>query len=63
MDITGVDLVDTEKAKPSWTVQEYDTQTVRGNLADYLKVSCLLKINKTKYMKPLSLVSLVFKGG
>ncbi|XP_041825538.1 major intrinsically disordered NOTCH2-binding receptor 1-like [Melanotaenia boesemani] len=33
-------LMDTEdiaKFKPSWTVNEYDTQTAHGNLADYLK--------------------------
>ncbi|XP_056287854.1 major intrinsically disordered NOTCH2-binding receptor 1-like [Pseudoliparis swirei] len=26
-----------KKTKPSWTVREYDTQTIHGNLADYLK--------------------------
>jgi len=29
-----------KKTKPSWTVREYDTQTIHGNLADYLKVIC-----------------------
>lgn len=38
MDIISMDAVDKEKSKPSWTVKEYDTQTVYGNLADYLKV-------------------------
>ncbi|XP_030006556.1 major intrinsically disordered NOTCH2-binding receptor 1-like [Sphaeramia orbicularis] len=37
MDIRAMDAVDNEKFKPSWTVQEYDTQTIHGNLADYLK--------------------------
>uniref|UniRef100_A0A3B3ZQD3 Major intrinsically disordered Notch2-binding receptor 1-like C-terminal domain-containing protein n=1 Tax=Periophthalmus magnuspinnatus TaxID=409849 RepID=A0A3B3ZQD3_9GOBI len=37
MDFTEMEQVDNEKNKPSWTVQEYDTQTVHGNLADYLK--------------------------
>uniref|UniRef100_A0A8C6SLP9 Membrane integral NOTCH2 associated receptor 2 n=1 Tax=Neogobius melanostomus TaxID=47308 RepID=A0A8C6SLP9_9GOBI len=36
-DITGIEQGDNEKNKPSWTVQEYDTQTVHRNLADYLK--------------------------
>ncbi|KAM9338746.1 major intrinsically disordered NOTCH2-binding receptor 1-like [Symphorus nematophorus] len=34
----SMDAVDNKKPnKPSWTVREYDTQTVHGNLADYLK--------------------------
>ncbi|XP_044190521.1 major intrinsically disordered NOTCH2-binding receptor 1-like [Thunnus albacares] len=37
MDMRSMDAVDKEKSKPSWTVREYDTQTVHGNLADYLK--------------------------
>ncbi|CAL9682559.1 unnamed protein product [Knipowitschia caucasica] len=37
IDFTEMEQVDFEKNKPSWTVQEYDTQTVHGNLADYLK--------------------------
>ncbi|KAM9820191.1 major intrinsically disordered NOTCH2-binding receptor 1-like [Neosynchiropus ocellatus] len=37
MDIKGVDLGEQEKTKPSWTVKEYDTQTVHGNLEEYLK--------------------------
>ncbi|XP_055087652.1 major intrinsically disordered NOTCH2-binding receptor 1-like [Periophthalmus magnuspinnatus] len=37
MDFTEMEQVDNEKNKPSWTVQEYDTQTLHGNLADYLK--------------------------
>ncbi|XP_034047710.1 major intrinsically disordered NOTCH2-binding receptor 1-like [Thalassophryne amazonica] len=37
MDMRAADTVDNEKAKPSWTVQDYDTQTINGNLADYLK--------------------------
>nr|XP_040053952.1 major intrinsically disordered Notch2-binding receptor 1 isoform X1 [Gasterosteus aculeatus aculeatus] len=28
---------DHRKTKPSWTVREYDTQSIYGNLADYLK--------------------------
>ncbi|KAK7895832.1 hypothetical protein WMY93_021157 [Mugilogobius chulae] len=36
MDFTE-EQVDNERNKPSWTVQEYDTQTVHRNLADYLK--------------------------
>lgn len=30
---------DNVKSQPSWTVKEYDTQTMHSNLADYLKVS------------------------
>uniref|UniRef100_G3Q2Z9 Major intrinsically disordered Notch2-binding receptor 1-like C-terminal domain-containing protein n=1 Tax=Gasterosteus aculeatus aculeatus TaxID=481459 RepID=G3Q2Z9_GASAC len=30
---------DHRKTKPSWTVREYDTQSIYGNLADYLKES------------------------
>ncbi|XP_062291054.1 major intrinsically disordered NOTCH2-binding receptor 1-like [Scomber scombrus] len=37
MDIRLMDTEDKEKSKPSWTVKEYDTQTVHGNLAHYLK--------------------------
>ncbi|XP_076019758.1 major intrinsically disordered NOTCH2-binding receptor 1-like [Genypterus blacodes] len=39
MDIRTMDSEDVEKNKPSWTVQDYDTQTIHGNLADYLKKS------------------------
>ncbi|KAF7648948.1 hypothetical protein LDENG_00149590 [Lucifuga dentata] len=38
MEIRTVDMGDNEKSKPSWTVREYDMQTIHGNLADYLKV-------------------------
>ncbi|CAK6972273.1 major intrinsically disordered NOTCH2-binding receptor 1-like [Scomber scombrus] len=37
MDIRLMDTEDKEKSKPSWTVKEYDTQTVHGNLEHYLK--------------------------
>lgn len=37
-DMRSVEPGDYEKAKPSWTVKEYDTQTVNSNLATYLKV-------------------------
>ncbi|XP_054469025.1 major intrinsically disordered NOTCH2-binding receptor 1-like [Anoplopoma fimbria] len=37
MDTRAMEVVDNKKSKPSWTVREYDTQTVHGNLADYLK--------------------------
>uniref|UniRef100_A0A3Q1HWQ3 Major intrinsically disordered Notch2-binding receptor 1-like C-terminal domain-containing protein n=1 Tax=Anabas testudineus TaxID=64144 RepID=A0A3Q1HWQ3_ANATE len=37
MDMRSMDAVDNEKFKPSWTVREYDTQTIHGNLANYLK--------------------------
>ncbi|XP_017289505.1 major intrinsically disordered NOTCH2-binding receptor 1-like [Kryptolebias marmoratus] len=37
MDIRPVDAGDNEKFKPSWTIKEYDTQTIHGNLAEYLK--------------------------
>uniref|UniRef100_A0A3P8T7E6 Membrane integral NOTCH2 associated receptor 2 n=1 Tax=Amphiprion percula TaxID=161767 RepID=A0A3P8T7E6_AMPPE len=37
MDIKSMDAENNEKSKPSWTVKEYDTQTIHGNLADYLK--------------------------
>ncbi|XP_042365582.1 major intrinsically disordered NOTCH2-binding receptor 1-like homolog [Plectropomus leopardus] len=37
MDIRSMEAVDNNKSKPSWTVKEYDTQTIHGNLADYLK--------------------------
>lgn len=40
MDIMSVEAADNEKFKPSWTIKEYDTQTIHGNLADYLKVIC-----------------------
>ncbi|XP_071323138.1 major intrinsically disordered NOTCH2-binding receptor 1-like [Trachinotus anak] len=36
-DIRPMNPVNNEKSKPSWTVQEYDTQTIHGNLANYLK--------------------------
>ncbi len=38
MDIRSMEAVDNTKSKPSWTVKEYDTQTIHSNLADYLKV-------------------------
>ncbi|XP_069573407.1 major intrinsically disordered NOTCH2-binding receptor 1-like [Brachyistius frenatus] len=34
---SDIRLMDTDKSGPSWTVKEYDTQTVHGHLADYLK--------------------------
>ncbi|XP_076614596.1 major intrinsically disordered NOTCH2-binding receptor 1-like [Chaetodon auriga] len=37
MAIRSMDAVDNKKSKPSWTVKEYDTQTIHGNLADFLK--------------------------
>ncbi|XP_051268352.1 major intrinsically disordered NOTCH2-binding receptor 1-like [Dicentrarchus labrax] len=38
MDIRSMEVVDSKKTtKPSWTVKEYDTQTIHGNLAGYLK--------------------------
>ncbi|XP_047426363.1 major intrinsically disordered NOTCH2-binding receptor 1-like [Mugil cephalus] len=39
MEKTSMDAVheSLKKFKPSWTVKEYDTQTIDGNLADYLK--------------------------
>uniref|UniRef100_A0A3P8VAS0 Membrane integral NOTCH2 associated receptor 2 n=1 Tax=Cynoglossus semilaevis TaxID=244447 RepID=A0A3P8VAS0_CYNSE len=37
LDIRTIDTEDNDKFKPSWTVKEYDTQTVNGNLGDYLK--------------------------
>ncbi|XP_037609332.1 major intrinsically disordered NOTCH2-binding receptor 1-like homolog [Sebastes umbrosus] len=37
MDIRSMEVVDIKKPTPSWTVKEYDTQTIHGNLADYLK--------------------------
>ncbi|XP_023253628.1 UPF0258 protein KIAA1024-like homolog [Seriola lalandi dorsalis] len=36
-DMRSMEPVDNEKSKPSWTVKEYDTQTIHGNLASYLK--------------------------
>ncbi|CAJ1070989.1 major intrinsically disordered NOTCH2-binding receptor 1-like [Xyrichtys novacula] len=36
-DIRVTDTGDNKKTKPSWTVREFDTQAVNGNLADYLK--------------------------
>lgn len=38
MAIRSLDTVNNMKSKPSWTVKEYDTQTMHSNLADYLKV-------------------------
>lgn len=32
------DMLDSEEFRPSWTIQEYDSQTIHGNLADYFKV-------------------------
>ncbi|XP_062410856.1 major intrinsically disordered NOTCH2-binding receptor 1-like [Sardina pilchardus] len=32
-----IDIADNPKSKPSWTIQEYDRQTMHGNLGDYLK--------------------------
>ena len=40
MDMRSMEAADNKKSKPSWTVKEYDTQTVHGNLAGYLKVKC-----------------------
>ncbi|XP_039636038.1 major intrinsically disordered NOTCH2-binding receptor 1-like [Perca fluviatilis] len=37
MDMRSMEAADNKKSKPSWTVKEYDTQTVHGNLAGYLK--------------------------
>ncbi|XP_075311586.1 major intrinsically disordered NOTCH2-binding receptor 1-like [Odontesthes bonariensis] len=37
MDIKLIDTVDSEKFKPSWTIKDYDTQTIHSNLADHLK--------------------------
>ncbi|KAM8828532.1 major intrinsically disordered NOTCH2-binding receptor 1-like isoform 1-T4 [Spinachia spinachia] len=37
MDTTAMEAVESRKTKPSWTVREYDTQSIHGNLADYLK--------------------------
>uniref|UniRef100_A0A8C9ZZH4 Membrane integral NOTCH2 associated receptor 2 n=1 Tax=Sander lucioperca TaxID=283035 RepID=A0A8C9ZZH4_SANLU len=39
MDMRSMEAADNKKSKPSWTVKEYDTQTVHGNLAGYLKVN------------------------
>lgn len=38
--IRSMEAADNKKPKPSWTVKEYDTQTIHGNLADHLKVIC-----------------------
>ncbi len=40
MAIKSTDEVN-NKSKPSWTVEEYDTQTIHGNLTDYLKVGLI----------------------
>ncbi|KAM6902343.1 major intrinsically disordered NOTCH2-binding receptor 1-like [Xenentodon cancila] len=37
MDIRAVEAADNERSKPSWTIKDYNTQTVHGNLAGYLK--------------------------
>ncbi|TKS84007.1 UPF0258 protein KIAA1024 [Collichthys lucidus] len=37
MAIRSVEAEDDKKPKPCWTVREYDTQTIHGNLEDYLK--------------------------
>uniref|UniRef100_A0A3Q2QBI2 Membrane integral NOTCH2 associated receptor 2 n=1 Tax=Fundulus heteroclitus TaxID=8078 RepID=A0A3Q2QBI2_FUNHE len=37
MDIKSINTEDKEKFKPSWTIEEYDTQTIHGNMADYFK--------------------------
>ncbi|XP_070707269.1 major intrinsically disordered NOTCH2-binding receptor 1-like [Pempheris klunzingeri] len=37
MDIRQMDAEENKQPKPSWTVKEYDTQTIHSNLADYLK--------------------------
>ena len=39
MTVRSMDDGDNVKSLPSWTVKEYDTQTMHSNLADYLKVS------------------------
>ncbi|XP_058474170.1 major intrinsically disordered NOTCH2-binding receptor 1-like [Solea solea] len=36
-DLRSTDTADNDKFKPSWTVKEYDTQTIHGNLGSYLK--------------------------
>ena len=47
MAMRETDVADT-KSKPSWTVKEYDTQIVHGNLADYLKVICERELEESK---------------
>ncbi|XP_046870702.1 major intrinsically disordered NOTCH2-binding receptor 1-like homolog [Hypomesus transpacificus] len=37
MDIRTVDSGETQKSKPSWTIQEYDRHSIHANLADYMK--------------------------
>ncbi|KAM4614984.1 major intrinsically disordered NOTCH2-binding receptor 1-like [Polymixia lowei] len=37
MDMRTIDPGETEKSKPSWTIQEYDRQLIHGHLADYMK--------------------------
>ncbi|XP_047228879.1 major intrinsically disordered NOTCH2-binding receptor 1-like isoform X4 [Girardinichthys multiradiatus] len=37
VDIKSIDIMDNEKFKPSWTIKEYDTQTIHGNLTEYVK--------------------------
>ncbi|KAF3702422.1 UPF0258 protein KIAA1024-like [Channa argus] len=37
MDIRAMEAVDNEKSKPSWTVKEYDAQSIHGNLTNFLK--------------------------
>ncbi|XP_041916234.1 major intrinsically disordered NOTCH2-binding receptor 1-like [Alosa sapidissima] len=32
-----IGIEDNPKSKPSWTIQEYDRQTIHGNLGDYSK--------------------------
>lgn len=36
--IRSLDTMNNMKSKPSWTVKEYDIQTMHSNLGDYLKV-------------------------
>lgn len=43
-----IDVGDNPKSKPSWTIQEYDRQTLHGNLGDYLKVAIKTSSLKTK---------------
>ncbi|XP_061589188.1 major intrinsically disordered NOTCH2-binding receptor 1-like [Cololabis saira] len=37
VDIMSAEAADNDKCKPCWTIRDYDTQTIHGNLADYFK--------------------------
>ncbi|KAG7322294.1 hypothetical protein KOW79_013640 [Hemibagrus wyckioides] len=38
VDLRTVDMEENQRAKPSWTIDDYDRHSLHGNLANYLQV-------------------------